>query len=50
MWIGDVGQDTREEIDVQDATNPGGGENYEWRLRGGFIAIPGGGVGWIISI
>lgn len=40
MFIGDVGQDTREEIDVQQATNPGGGENYEWRLREGFIATP----------
>ena len=40
MFIGDVGQDTREEIDVQQATNPGGGENYEWRLREGTIATP----------
>jgi glucose/arabinose dehydrogenase len=40
MFIGDVGQDTREEIDVQEATNPGGGENYEWRLREGFVATP----------
>src|SRR2546430_7045216 len=31
MFIGDVGQDTREEVDVQQATNPGGGENYGWR-------------------
>src|SRR6266545_2822806 len=42
---GDVGQDTREEIDVQQATNPGGGENYGWRLREGTIATPTGGVG-----
>lgn len=40
MFLGDVGQDTREEIDVQQPTNPGGGENYEWRLREGFIATP----------
>jgi hypothetical protein len=40
MFIGDVGQDTREEIDVQQATNPGGGENYGWRLREGTIATP----------
>ncbi len=40
MMIADVGQDTREEIDVQDASNPGGGENYEWRLREGFIQTP----------
>ena len=45
MFIGDVGQDTREEIDVQQPTNPGGGENYEWRLREGKIATPTGGVG-----
>ncbi len=40
MFIGDVGQSTREEIDAQEATNPGGGENYEWRLREGTIATP----------
>jgi glucose/arabinose dehydrogenase len=45
MFIGDVGGDAREEIDVQQATNPGGGENYEWRLREGKIATPTGGVG-----
>jgi glucose/arabinose dehydrogenase len=42
MFIGDVGQNTREEIDVQEATNPGGGENYGWRLREGSIATPSG--------
>ncbi len=40
MFIGDVGQNTREEVDVQEATNPGGGENYGWRLREGTIATP----------
>jgi glucose/arabinose dehydrogenase len=40
MFIGDVGQSTREEIDVQQATNPGGGENYGWRDREGFIQNP----------
>jgi glucose/arabinose dehydrogenase len=40
MIIGDVGQDTREEVDVQQASNPGGGENYGWRLREGTIATP----------
>src|SRR5207248_8348033 len=40
MFIGDVGQDTREEVDVQQATNPGGGENYGWRLREGTIPSP----------
>ncbi|MFL6516303.1 MAG: PQQ-dependent sugar dehydrogenase [Chthoniobacterales bacterium] len=40
MFIGDVGQSTREEIDVQEPTNLHGGENYEWRLREGTIATP----------
>ena len=40
MFIADVGQNTREEIDVQEATHSGGGENYEWRLREGTIATP----------
>jgi glucose/arabinose dehydrogenase len=40
MFLGDVGQDAREEVDVQEATNPGGGENYGWRLREGNIATP----------
>jgi len=40
MFIGDVGQNTREEIDVQEASNPGGGENYQWRLREGTLATP----------
>ena len=40
MFIGDVGQNTREEIDVQQPTNPGGGENYGWRDREGFIQNP----------
>jgi glucose/arabinose dehydrogenase len=40
MFIGDVGQNTREEVDVQQASNPGGGENYQWRLREGAIATP----------
>lgn len=42
MFIGDVGQNTREEVDVQQAGNPGGGENYGWRLREGTIASPAG--------
>ena len=42
MFLGDVGQSNREEIDVQEPTNPGGGENYGWRLREGTIATPGG--------
>jgi glucose/arabinose dehydrogenase len=40
LLLGDVGQDTREEIDVQKASNPGGGENYGWRVREGSIENP----------
>ena len=40
MMIGDVGQDTREEIDAQQPSNPGGGEDYGWRVREGFIQNP----------
>jgi len=44
LWIGDVGQNTREEIDFQTADSAGG-ENYGWRLREGTIETPSGGVG-----
>jgi glucose/arabinose dehydrogenase len=44
LYIADVGQDAREEIDVQPA-GAGGGQNYGWRLREGTIATPTGGVG-----
>ena len=44
LWIGDVGQNTREEIDFQ-AANNSGVANYGWRLREGTIATPSGGVG-----
>jgi glucose/arabinose dehydrogenase len=44
LWIGDVGQGAREEIDFLSASSPGG-ENYGWRLREGTIATPSGGVG-----
>ena len=40
LFLGDVGQGAREEIDVQQPSNPGGGENYGWRLREGTIATP----------
>ncbi len=40
LMIADVGQSSREEIDVQDFSNPNGGENYEWRLREGTISTP----------
>ena len=39
LYIADVGQDTREEIDVQLALSSGG-ENYGWRMREGFIPTP----------
>ncbi|MFZ5551099.1 MAG: PQQ-dependent sugar dehydrogenase [Pseudomonadota bacterium] len=44
LWIGDVGQDTREEIDFEPAADPGG-HNYGWRLREGKVRTPGGGGG-----
>jgi glucose/arabinose dehydrogenase len=40
MFIGDVGQSTREEIDVQQPTNRGGYENYGWRVREGSVQNP----------
>jgi glucose/arabinose dehydrogenase len=40
LFIADVGQDSREEIDAQSASLPGGGENYGWRVREGFIQNP----------
>jgi glucose/arabinose dehydrogenase len=40
LWIGDVGQGQREEIDFQ-AANWAGGANYGWRLREGLIQTPG---------
>jgi glucose/arabinose dehydrogenase len=40
MLIGDVGEHNREEVDVSLASNPGGGENYGWRYREGFIQNP----------
>ena len=44
LYIADVGQARREEIDVQPATSAGG-ENYGWRLREGIVATPTGGIG-----
>jgi glucose/arabinose dehydrogenase len=44
LYVGDVGQNAREEIDVQPAGSAGG-QNYGWRLREGRIATPSGGVG-----
>ena len=36
LWIGDVGQDSREEIDFQ-AARSGGGQNYGWDCREGTL-------------
>jgi glucose/arabinose dehydrogenase len=47
LWIGDVGQDTREEIDKQPA-NKTTVSNYGWRLREGNIQTPAGGIGGAI--
>jgi glucose/arabinose dehydrogenase len=44
LWIGDVGQSAREEIDVLPSSSAGG-ENFGWRLREGSIQTPSGGVG-----
>lgn len=41
LWIGDVGQGQREEIDFQ-AGDSAGGENYGWRIREGTLATNGG--------
>lgn len=41
MYIADVGQGRKEEINFQRVDSPGG-ENYGWRLREGTIATPGG--------
>jgi len=39
LWIGDVGQNAREEIDRIAAGSPGG-QNFGWRVREGNIATP----------
>jgi glucose/arabinose dehydrogenase len=39
LWIADVGQVVKEELNFQPATSTGG-ENYGWRLREGTIATP----------
>ncbi|MFY9476064.1 MAG: PQQ-dependent sugar dehydrogenase [Aquabacterium sp.] len=40
LWIADVGQGAREEINLERAGDPGG-HNYGWRLREGSIPTPG---------
>jgi glucose/arabinose dehydrogenase len=39
LWIGDVGQGDREEIDFEPAGTPGG-RNYGWRILEGLICTP----------
>lgn len=36
LWIGDVGEDDREEVNRQDAASPGG-ENYGWKVMEGTV-------------
>jgi glucose/arabinose dehydrogenase len=38
LFIGDVGQEQREEVDFQPAGDPGG-ENYGWRLKEGSVCF-----------
>lgn len=38
LWIGDVGQNAREEVNFQEAGTPGG-QNYGWDCREGTIAF-----------
>jgi glucose/arabinose dehydrogenase len=40
LFIGDVGEHNREEISLNPGTNPGGGENFGWRIREGSIQNP----------
>ncbi|MBW8844080.1 MAG: PQQ-dependent sugar dehydrogenase [Burkholderiales bacterium] len=40
LWIGDVGQSTREEVDLA-LLGTGRGANYGWRVREGSVATPG---------
>lgn len=40
LWIADVGQDAREELDFIAATSRGG-QNFGWRIREGDIPTPG---------
>jgi glucose/arabinose dehydrogenase len=41
MWIGDVGQSSREEVDFRAAANLSTPGNYGWRCREGEILTPG---------
>jgi hypothetical protein len=39
LYVGDIGQDSREEIDVALAPNGAKGLNYGWRLKEGFVCF-----------
>ena len=39
LWIGDVGQNAREEVDFEAADDPGG-RNYGWDIEEGFLCNP----------
>jgi glucose/arabinose dehydrogenase len=39
LYIGDVGQDQREEVNAVGGPNPGRGANFGWRLMEGFICF-----------
>ena len=41
LWIGDVGQETREEVDFAAAPGLGSGANYGWNCREGSLPGPG---------
>jgi glucose/arabinose dehydrogenase len=47
LWLGDVGQSAREEINRQPFDAPAG-ENFGWRLREGNIQTPSSGIGGAI--
>jgi glucose/arabinose dehydrogenase len=40
MFIADVGEFDREEVDVNLPSDPGGGQNFGWRVREGLIQNP----------
>ena len=44
LWIGDVGQDSREEVDFQPRSSAGG-ENYGWKIMEGTMCGVGGSSG-----
>ena len=44
FWMGDVGQNTWEEVNYM-PSGKGAGANYGWRLREGLVATPANGVG-----